>query len=87
MGSGKRYDGYRSFSYLEPGRDFAVFELTPELHRVPAHPVPLEPADEERVRSLVDRHLFVSMHEHLGLFPARVEETPDYVRHGRMSTA
>jgi membrane dipeptidase len=27
------------------------------------------------------------MHEHLGVFPSRIEETPEYARHGRMTTA
>ena len=35
----------------------------------------------------MERCLLVSMHEHLGVFPDRIEETPEYARHGRMSTA
>ena len=27
------------------------------------------------------------MHEHAGVFPADIAETPEYVRHGRMATA
>lgn len=83
----KHYDGYTSFSYLEPDVDFKTFELADELERVPPYRVPLDDAGEERVRALVERCLFVSMHEHLGVFPERIEETPEYVRHGRMSTA
>ena len=83
----KAYDGYTSFSYLEPGKDFRVFELADELERVPPYRVPLSDEEESRVRALVERELLVSMHEHLGVFPACIGETPEYVRHGRMSTA
>lgn len=83
----KSYGGYTSFSYLEPGTDFKEFELADELERVPPHRVPLSEDEEARVRRLVEGEPFVSMHEHLGVFPARIGETPEYVRHGRMSTA
>ncbi len=87
MGLDKRYDGYRSFSYLEPGVDYKVFELADELDRVPSTRVELTTEEEARVERLARDHPMVSMHEHLGLFPARIEETPEYVRHGRMHTA
>lgn len=83
----KRYDGYTSFSYLEPGTDYKPFELADQIDRVEPHEVPLDEAGEARFRALVERSVFVSLHEHLGVFPARMEETPEYVRHGRMATA
>ncbi len=83
----KHYDGYTSFSYLEPGLDYRTFELADELERVPPYRIALTAEEEERFEGLVDRCLFVSMHEHVGVFPDRIEETPDYVRHGRMATA
>jgi len=83
----KRYDGYTSFSYLEAGVDYPVFELADQLERVPAYRLPLSPEDEARVERLAETCLFVSMHEHVGVFPDRIEETPEYVRHGRMATA
>ncbi|MBW3535495.1 MAG: dipeptidase [Gemmatimonadetes bacterium] len=83
----KRWSGYRSFSYLEPGADYRHFDLCDEVERVPGHPVPLTDAEEARVRELAGRCLFVSMHEHLGAFPEAIEETPEYARHGRMATA
>jgi membrane dipeptidase len=87
MGLHERYPGYESFSYLEAGRDYRPFQLADQLDRVPASPVPLTPGQAARVSSLVERCLFVSMHEHAGVFPARIEETPEYARHGRMATA
>jgi len=83
----KRYDGYKSFSYLESGTDYKVFDLCDELTRVPAYRLPLSDEEEGRVRDLVDHCLLVSMHEHVGVFPDRIAETPDYVRRGRMWTA
>lgn len=83
----KRYSGYTSFSFLEAGKDFKKFALADELERVPPYRLPLGADDEDRVEGLVDRCLFVSMHEHLGVFPDSIAETPEYVRHGRMATA
>lgn len=87
MGRTKRWAGYRSFSYLEPDTDYRVFQLAPEVDRVPAHPVPLTDAQERRVRELADRCIMISLHEHAGVFPADITETPAYVREGRMATA
>jgi membrane dipeptidase len=87
MGLRKRYSGYTSFSWLEPGRDYRRFDLAAEIDRVAPGPVPLTAGEEARVEALVERCLFVSMHEHAGVFPARIEETPEYARHGRMATA
>jgi len=87
MSRSSAYAGYRSFSYLEPDRDYKVFELTDETHRVEPYLVPLTEAEEARVHALVDRCVMISLHEHAGVFPARIAETPVYVREGRMATA
>ena len=78
---------YRSFSYLEPGRDYRAFELAEEIDRVPPHPVALTPEQEERVERILRDEILISMHEHLGVFPAEIAQTPDYVKTGRMATA
>jgi len=83
----KQYAGYRSFSYLEAGVDYEPFELADEVDRVAPYRLPLSDEEEARVRDLTQRLLFVSMHEHLGVFPARIEQTPEYARQGRMVTA
>jgi membrane dipeptidase len=87
MSRSKRYAGYRSYSYLEPGRDYRAFALAPEIDRVPAQPVALSEAEEQRVARLADQCVMVSLHEHVGTFPAQIEETPAYVREGRVATA
>ena len=83
----KSYDGYRSFSYLEADVDYKAFELADELNRVEPYLVPLTPEEETRVQGLIGSSVFVSLHEHLGTFPKRIGETPEYARHGRMATA
>jgi len=83
----KRYAGYTSYAYLEADTDYKVFDLADELARVEPYVVPLSPEEGARAEALIERCPLVSLHEHLGVFPARIEETPEYVRHGRMSTA
>lgn len=83
MGSGR----YRSFDYLEAGRDYTAFELAREIDRVPRWTLELDAAQEARVAALEATVHRISLHEHLGVFPERIEETPAYVREGRMATA
>ena len=87
MGIDKKYDGYRSFQYLERDQDYRGFELSKADERVAADRVPLSEEEESRYRRLAAECVMVSMHEHIGNFPDRIEETPTYVREGRMSTA
>ncbi len=81
------YQGYRSFSYLEAGRDYSAFALAGEVDRVEPYRVPLDDEQEERTAGLARDYPMVSLHEHVGVFPERIAETPAYVREGRMATA
>ncbi|MEM9406529.1 MAG: membrane dipeptidase [Acidobacteriota bacterium] len=87
MGKTKHGTRYRSFDYLEPGVDYRHFDLAPELSLFPAAPVPLDPEQEERCTRLLDELVMISLHEHLGVFPREIGETPDMVKTGRMATA
>ena len=87
MGLGKRGTGYRSFGYLEPGIDYRAYPLAREVDRVAATPVELDAGQEERVARLLRDHVMVSLHEHLGVFPADIAQTPHWVREGRVATA
>lgn len=87
MGSKKSYGGYRSFTYLEAGRDYKPFDLAVECKRVESRRVALTVEQERRVSHLVDTCIMVSLHEHLGVFPEQIHQTPEYIRHGRMVTA
>jgi microsomal dipeptidase-like Zn-dependent dipeptidase len=44
----KRWDGYRSFSYLEEGVDYRPYRLEPQLGRVEPFRYPLSVDDDER---------------------------------------
>ncbi|MEZ4414776.1 MAG: membrane dipeptidase [Gemmatimonadota bacterium] len=81
------YRGDRSFEYLEPGADYRAFELAPELGRVPPFVVPLSAEQEAQAQRLAASTPMISLHEHLGTFPADIQQTPDMVRTGRMPTA
>ena len=86
MGLDKRGTPYRSFDFLDDS-DYQRFELAAELDRVAAHVVALEGDQEARFQRLIRDHVLISMHEHLGVFPAVIERTPDWVRNGRVATA
>ena len=87
MGLDKKYDGYRSFQYLERDHDYRGFDLSKADERIAPDLVPLGEEEEARYRRLAAECVMVSLHEHIGNFPDRIEETPAYVREGRMSTA
>ena len=87
MGLGKLGTSYRSFDYLERDVDYRSFELAPEAARVPPAPVELDAEQHDRATSLQRDHIMVSLHEHLGVFPADVTSTPHWVREARVTTA
>lgn len=87
MSREKSYGGYTSFEYLEAGKDYRPFKMAEEVDRVEPFLVPLSEVEEERVASLLENTVMISLHEHLGLFPADVSETPAMVRDGRQATA
>jgi len=87
MSRTKRYTGYRSFQYLSEGVDYRPFSLANELDRVEPYVVALTDEEEERATSLLESSILISLHEHLGLFPADISETPAMVREGRQATA
>ncbi len=86
MSLSKNYTGYTSFQYLEKEIDYPDFALASEINRVPEYLVPLNEPQEALVKNIVENHIMISMHEHLGVFPADVMQTPQYLRNGRMAT-
>ncbi|MBM4186263.1 MAG: diguanylate cyclase [Gemmatimonadetes bacterium] len=82
----KRPNRYRSWSYLESGRDYRPFDLSAEVDRVPPSRVPLAAADESRVQRLLEENVYISLHEHTMVFPRRMADAQDYTRSGRVST-
>lgn len=79
----KRYTGYRSFQYLEPGVDYREFKLAREIGRVPAYTVPVTEEQEQRVQRLLEENTVVSAHDHAFIVPEDVSEIFEYRRHGR----
>ena len=82
----KRYDGYASFQYLEPGIDYRPFELAAQLGRVPTYTVPVSEAQEALVQRILAEEMIVSLHEHTSVMPEDVSESVEYARQGRERT-
>lgn len=83
----KLYDGYKSFSYLEAGRDYQAITLAPEKGRVPEHRVDVTAEQEVRVTQLLSENVVISLHDHPTIQPADMAELFSYVRQGREFTA
>ncbi|MEM0084326.1 MAG: membrane dipeptidase [Candidatus Methanomethylicia archaeon] len=82
----KFYDGYKSFQYLEAGKDYRVFKLAKEIDRVPSKDIELSKSEEERVYEILEKYIVISLHDHSTIFPENPEEIPAYIRCGRMWT-
>lgn len=81
----KRFDGYRSFQYLDPG-DYPDVELVPELSRVPSSQVPTTPEQEARVERLFAENLVISLHDHCFVAPKDLTRFLEFRRWGREFT-
>lgn len=84
----KAYDGYVSYSYLEPGTDYPAFELAPQIGRVPAYQG-LDLTTEQRARAdaLLTENVVISLHDHPSVFPLHLErDLHGYIRGGREAT-
>ncbi|HKY51554.1 MAG TPA: membrane dipeptidase [Candidatus Limnocylindria bacterium] len=78
-----RYEGYRSFQYLEPNVDYRDFALVREIGRVPSRRVDVSEDEERRVWRLLEENTVVSLHDHVTVAPTNVADMPEYRRHGR----
>ncbi len=86
MSSTKNYKGYRSFQYLQPDVDYRLFELAAEIDRVNSTKVPLTDEQEQQAEKFIADNILISVHEHLGVFPKDIMQTPAYIKEGRMTT-
>ncbi len=82
----KRYNGYKSFQYLDPGVDYRPFDLAQQTHRVPVYTVPVTEDQEALVQQILAEDMIVSLHEHTSIMPADVRESNEYSRQGRERT-
>lgn len=82
-----RYSGYRSYDYLEEGKDYKSFQLAPELGRVsPYQGMELSGDEASRVRRLMDHSIVISLHDHPTVLPADLSEYEALIRTGRERT-
>jgi len=82
-----RYDGYRSYSYLQAGVDYEKFTMAKEFGRVPLHDMALDAEQIERTVQLIDENIIISLHDHPQIFPENMSEVRDYIRTGREHTS
>ena len=79
----KPWDGYVSFSYLQPGTDFTVFELDEQVGRIQPFTYPLDIHQAERADRLLRSCVCISLHDHAGVSPKDWNRFDAYVREGR----
>lgn len=84
MGIKKKYAGYRSWSFFEPGKDYKPFRLAKEIGRVPSKTIPLSKAEEERVEGIIEKNITISFHDHAEVFPEDPSDFIEYERVGRL---
>ena len=79
----KAYKGYKAFDYLTPGVDYPVYELA-KWDWAGRYLVPIKSqAEEERVKSLVEKNVVIATHEHPCYFPKDMNESRHYHNAGR----
>ncbi|MGC8608043.1 MAG: hypothetical protein ACP5L5_10860 [Vulcanisaeta sp.] len=79
----KSYNGYHSWSFLEPNKDYRPFKLAKEVGRVPSSKVELSKVKEERVGKFIERHILISLHDHLQIYPENPSEYFEYTWRNR----
>src|SRR5437763_12115197 len=82
----KMYSGYRSFDYLEAGRDYKVFKLAAEIDRVEPYVVPVSREQEHRAQQILAESMVISLHDHPFVTPEDAAEIFEYNRQGRQWT-
>jgi membrane dipeptidase len=80
----KKYVGYKSFQFLEPGRDYREYKLVKQVHRVNSHIIELSKTEEERFEEILEKYVVISLHEHSKVYPEIPELMKDYIRDGRI---
>jgi membrane dipeptidase len=78
-----KYNGYKSFQYLEPGVDYKVFKLAKEIGRVPSYTVPVTPEQEQIVQEILATNIVVSAHEHIYITTDDISQIFEYKHSGR----
>ena len=84
---GRRYSGYKSFQYLEPGVDYRNFEIAKEVGRVEPYQIPLSEPEEKRANELYRKCIVIALHDHALSLPADLTQLMEWSRQGRYATA
>lgn len=79
----KKYDGYKSFQYLEAGKDYKPYELSKEYDRVEPYIYPVSDDEEARVEEIFEKNLIISLHEHTFVTPNDLSRIFEFRRQGR----
>ena len=79
----KNYRGYKSYSYLEEGKDYKAFPLVEEIGRVAPYTYPVNSEQEARVRHLFEENIVLSLHDHTFVAPKNLEDFYEFRRQGR----
>lgn len=82
MGIKTAYQGYKAYSYLEPGTDYPEYEFA-DWNWVGEYRVPLTPEQEKRTEEFARDHIVIALHEHPCLYPKEIALTVPYNRDGR----
>jgi len=85
-GKPKKYNGYKSFSYLEAGVDYEHIPLAKEIGRVPYYKIPLSDSQEDRVWEIMNKNIVISIHDHTEVDPLNMNQLYDYGRENRITT-
>jgi len=83
MGRNKKYDGYKPYQYLEPGRDYRDFRLRRAVIPEWWEPVPLSKTEEERFEKVMESSVVIDLHAHPDISPEDPLENRDFDREGR----
>ncbi|MGD0422782.1 MAG: membrane dipeptidase [Candidatus Bathyarchaeia archaeon] len=86
QGKPKKYKGYKSFSYLEAGKDYEQIPLVKEIGRVPYYKIPLSDSEEDRVWEIMNKSIVISIHDHTEVDPLNLDMLYEYGRENRIAT-
>lgn len=65
----KKWDGYTSWSFLEPEVDYDRYPLERQLNRFPEYDFGLSSNEQERFEEFIEKNVIIDLHEHLNVFP------------------
>lgn len=79
----KDYNGYKSFQYLEPNKDYKPYKLAKEINRVEPYNYPVTEEEEAKVQQILHEDLIISLHEHTFVTPEDLSQIMEFRRQGR----